>query len=484
MRFAVFLIAATFVRLVVAATMPVSADEAYYWVWSKALAPGYLDHPPMVALWIWAGTHIAGDSALGVRLLGPLAAAAGSWLLIGAGRDLQPGGRVGTRAAWLLNGTLVLNAGAVLITPDTPLLLFWTACLAALARLARTGDGRWWLAAGVAAGLALDSKYTAVLLAPCMALWVMLVPSLRPWLRRWQPYAGGALALALFAPVLAWNAAHGWASFAKQGGREGDWHPALALAHLAELVGGQIGLATPLLFVVFCLGAWRLARAGGWQRPEPALVLIFVALPSVVFLQHALGGRVQANWPGVIYPAAALAAAMAAPWLWRTATGLGLAISALVFLQAAAAPLVLPRRYDFTLIRLGGWPMLARQVEAAAAAAHAGFIAADEYGLAAELAFQPAPAPEAQPAARVVAVEARWALFAHPPAALAGQTGILVRSDRRRGAPDAALWPGALAVGHLTRGRAGVAAETYTLYQVAAPAHAAAGTVMMLPPRA
>ena len=47
-----------------------SPDEAYYWVWSRALAAGYLDHPPMVALWIRAGTWIAGDTALGIRLLG------------------------------------------------------------------------------------------------------------------------------------------------------------------------------------------------------------------------------------------------------------------------------------------------------------------------------------------------------------------------------------------------------------------------------
>jgi 4-amino-4-deoxy-L-arabinose transferase-like glycosyltransferase len=71
--------------------MSVSADEAYYWVWSRALAPGYLDHPPMVALWIRAGTALAGQTALGIRLLGPLSAAAGTWLLALAAEDLAPG---------------------------------------------------------------------------------------------------------------------------------------------------------------------------------------------------------------------------------------------------------------------------------------------------------------------------------------------------------------------------------------------------------
>ncbi len=71
---------------------PLAPDEAYYWVWSRALAAGYLDHPPMVALWIRAGTALAGDTPLGIRLLGPLSAPLGSLLLVGrAGPASRPG---------------------------------------------------------------------------------------------------------------------------------------------------------------------------------------------------------------------------------------------------------------------------------------------------------------------------------------------------------------------------------------------------------
>ena len=75
------LAALTALRLLAAATLPLSGDEAYYWTWSHALAPGYLDHPPMVALWMRVGAWLAGEDALGLRLLGPLSAAAGSVLL-------------------------------------------------------------------------------------------------------------------------------------------------------------------------------------------------------------------------------------------------------------------------------------------------------------------------------------------------------------------------------------------------------------------
>src|SRR5260221_4882355 len=45
-----------------------SFDESYYTLWSLHLSPGYLDHPPVVALLIALGRLIGGDGELGVRL--------------------------------------------------------------------------------------------------------------------------------------------------------------------------------------------------------------------------------------------------------------------------------------------------------------------------------------------------------------------------------------------------------------------------------
>jgi 4-amino-4-deoxy-L-arabinose transferase-like glycosyltransferase len=466
-------------RLIAAATIPLSADEAYYRVWAHALAFGYPDHPPMVAIMIRAGIAIAGDTQLGIRLLGPIAALLGSLLLVQAGVYLaeshgataMQARQAGWRAAWLLNATLLCNAGAVIMTPDTPLLLGWTGCLAAIARAIRTGRASWFLAGGACAGLSMDSKYTAGLLAPALLAWLIAVPEARPLLRRWQPYAGAALAIALFAPVFAWNAAHHWASFARQGGRGQDFHLARAGQYLAELLGAQLGLATPLLAIVFCVGVVRCARNGAWRRPASGLLLAVTALPALVFLQHALGGRVQANWPGVIYPSAALAAALTLVPFWRASALLGAALSVAILLQAAAAPFALPRRLDFTLIRLAGWDDLARAADRARAACGAGFIAADEYGLASELAFHLS--------APVLAVGARWSDVALPRAAPGTPSGLLVRSDREAGGPDSAIWPGAAAIGTARRARAGITAETYTLYCVRVPVRAA---MALLPP--
>ncbi len=443
------------IRLFVAARAPLSADEAYYWVWSRALAAGYLDHPPMVALWIRAGTAVAGDTAFGVRLLGPVSALLGSLLLLRAAEDVSPGRGAGPVAVLLLNATLALNVGSVVMTPDTPLLFFWTAALACLTRLVRTGRPGWWLGAGLCAGLALDSKYTAGLLGAAILAWLLAVPEARRWLACWQLWAGGVMALAVFAPVVWWNAVHGWASFFKQAGRTGDWQPALALRYLAELAAGQVGLATP--GVAWAFGAGLAAAAAGlWRRQMvPGLLACVTLLPACVFIEHALGDRVQANWPVVIYPGAALAAACGAARLWRPSVWLGGICAAVIYVQAVASPWALPRALDFTLIRLAGWSDLAGRAYAAQLANHAAYVAADEYGLACALAWRLHT--------RVVGVEPRWALFGFPPPP-PGQIALLVRSMREGGGPDPRLWADIRPVGGAVRARHGKLAEAYRFY--------------------
>jgi hypothetical protein len=382
-----------------------------------------------------------------------------------AAEDLLPGCRAGLTAAVLLNATLLLGIGSVTMTPDTPLLLFWTATLWALGRLLATGRGGWWLVAGAAVGLSLDSKYTAMLLLPCIAAWIGAVPTLHPWLRKPYPWAAAALASLLFVPVLVWNAGHEWISFAKQGERAADWHPARAAQFVAELLGGQVGLATPLIAVLFGAGIVLAVRHIRSRDPAWTLLAMLTAIPALVFLQHAVGDRVQANWPSVLYPAAAIAAAgLSAGWLrlLRPAVALGLFITFVVWVQGVAAPLPLPARWDPTLLRLGGWDDLAASIDAARQREDAAFVAADNYGDAAILARAlPAGVP-------VLGVDARWSLFALPDARsqITGRTGLLLRSARREDAPDPADWSEITPLGRIARERGGMTAEDFLLYRV------------------
>jgi 4-amino-4-deoxy-L-arabinose transferase-like glycosyltransferase len=462
---ALVLAALTVLRLIVAAMVPLSPDEAYYWVWSRALAPGYLDHPPMVALWIRAGTLAVGDTPLGIRLLAPLSLALGSWMVAQAADILVPGPRAGLIAAALLNATLLFGVGAVTMTPDTPLLFFWAVTLWALARLLLHGRSGWFLVAGISAGCALASKYTGVFLPAGIFLWLAAAPAMRFWLLRPAPWIAACLGAAMFLPVVLWNAAHGWASFAKQGGRTGDWQPARALQFVGELVGGQIGLATPLVFLM-CAAGIGLAAGRSWRTRDPGWTLLAMLTlpPALVFLQHAFGDRVQGNWPAIIYPAAAVAAAGLTGRFWGRlrvpAIALGAVMTAAVYGQAAWGLLPLSPRLDPTVRMLAGWPALGVSVGRLAEAQDAVFVAADDYGIAAELART---VPHGTP---VWGVEARWALFGLPHPAIGERPGLLVRSQRRSDGPDPAIWASAAEVGAADRVRDGAVIEAYRLFRV------------------
>src|ERR1700726_796021 len=216
---AVTVLALVALRLVAAAWTPLTFDEAYYWMWSKHLAGGYYDHPPMVAYVIRLGTLMAGDTEFGVRLVSILLALPMSWAVYRTAAILFGGQRVAATATILLNVTLMAAVGTLIVTPDAPLLVASSFVLFFLAKVLETGRGAWWLAVGAAVGAALLSKYTALFFGPAILIWLVSVAKLRRWLLTPWPYLGGLVALVLFAPVILWNVDGAWVYKSQQIGR-------------------------------------------------------------------------------------------------------------------------------------------------------------------------------------------------------------------------------------------------------------------------
>src|SRR5689334_21779403 len=283
---ALVILALVALRLVAAAFTPLTFDEAYYWMWSKNLAGGYYDHPQMVAYVIRAGTIVAGDTKFGVRLASILLALPMSWAIYQSSSVLFGGRQVAASATILLNVTLMAAVGTMIVTPDAPLLVASTFVLFCLAKVLETGQGVWWLGVGVAVGAALLSKYTALFFGPAILIWLVAVPKLRRWLISPWLYLGGLVALAMFSPVILWNADHHWVSFIKQMGRARieDFRPVF----IAELIPTQVAFATPLVWILGAMGLYALfqRRAGAY----PARLLVSTMFWTIVayFAWHSL----------------------------------------------------------------------------------------------------------------------------------------------------------------------------------------------------
>src|ERR1700680_4874008 len=426
-------------RLAAAAWTPLTFDEAYYWMWSKHLAGGYYDHPPAVAGVIRLGTMIAGDTELGVRLVSILLALPMSWAVYRAATILFGGQRVAATATILLNVTLMAAVGTLIVTPDAPLLVASSFVLYFLAKVLETGRGAWWLAAGAAVGAALLSKYTALFFGPAIFIWLVTVPKLRRWLISPWPYLRGLAALVIFSPVIQWNADHHWVSFIKQIGRARieDFKPTF----IAELIPTQIAFATPLVFILGAMGLYALLRRNAGASAARTLISATFWTIVVYFIWHSLHARVEANWFAPVYPAFAIAAAVAAVlarWVGpsqrivdfclRWASPAGILMFALLIVQANTGVLSGYRR-DATVRSVGvGWRELAAGIEAVRLRVGAGCVLAPDYGTTGWLAFYlPKGTCVAQQSQRI-----RWVNMSEPGAAQLARKLLYVHE----------VWPG------------------------------------------
>jgi 4-amino-4-deoxy-L-arabinose transferase-like glycosyltransferase len=307
---AALIAAMTALRLTYASLLDLRTDEAYYWTWSKENVLSFLDHPPMIAWFIRFGTAIFGDTNLGVRFAGIVAMLVTQLLLADIVRRVTHDLRAVVIVLLLPEAALYYGLLMAKVSPDVALIPFATAMVWALIRLWESNDARWWLAAGVFGGLALLSKFTAVMLIPAV-LAFMLVPDWRwRWLRSPYPWLAALIAIALFLPILIWNAGHDWASFRFQFVRATATH-GWSLRTVGDFIGLQFGLvgfiSLPVVLSALALTAWR-----GYRRFDAVAILLStcVIVPFGYFFWRSLTLRVGDTWPMFMWPIGFAAAAI------------------------------------------------------------------------------------------------------------------------------------------------------------------------------
>ena len=297
-------------RLIYAGVLDLRTDEAYYWTWSKESALAFLDHPPGIAWLIRFGTAIFGDTSLGVRFGGIVAMLVTQLLLADIVRRVTHDARAVILALLLPEAALYYGLLMAKVAPDTAMIPCAVAMLWSLVRLHESGNPRWWLAAGLFAGLAMLSKFTAIMLLPAVAAFTLVPDWRRRWLLSPWPWLAALIAVIVFLPVLIWNAEHDWASFRFQFVRAVATHP-LSFRTVGEFIGLQFGLVGFVLLPVVLSGvtltAWR-----GYRTREPVAILLSTAVlvPFLYFLWKSLTLRVGDTWPMFLWPAGFAATAI------------------------------------------------------------------------------------------------------------------------------------------------------------------------------
>lgn len=303
-------------------------DELYFLATSHHLAWGYPDQPPFVPALTRVVTAVFGTSPTALRVPSAIAVAAVVVLTATTARELRGERGAQILAAACMAFTPILLGGGHLLETSTFDLLAWTLVIWMTVRMLRTGDTRWWLAIGLATGIALLNNDLVAYLAVGTLAGIAVAGPREVLRSRWLP-AGAIIAGACWTPYLLWQARHGW--------------PQLTVAR--AIAGGSSASSTPrglfipdqvlfhgaALALIWILGLLRLLRDPQLRRYR-CLGWAYLILAVVLI---AAGGK--AYYLSGLYPL--LFAAGARPVTSRARRiRLGVAFAA----SALAIPIVLP----------------------------------------------------------------------------------------------------------------------------------------------
>lgn len=280
--------------LLLAAILPPADDELYYWCWSKTLQFSYYDHPLMSALMIRLSTAIFGDALWAIRLPALLATlvvlGVVGWLT--RPRSLLP----------LIVATPLFTLGAVLITPDTPLLLFWSLYALWLVRVHQRLEDhqpvspKLWILGGIVLGAGILGKYTMALAMIAGFVAFLLAGNIRSWLQGYILH--GLVAFLTASPILIHNLRHDFVPLLYQW-KHSMSSPEPGLLPFLEFAGVQMLLFGTIPFFILGWAVWnrRELLADGRLRVSFCLFV----LPFAFFLLKSTRGRLEGNWALACY---------------------------------------------------------------------------------------------------------------------------------------------------------------------------------------
>jgi len=256
----------------------------------------------MVATMIALTTAIGGDSVFFLRIGTVLLFCITSLLIYLLAFEISGNRQTAFYSLGLANIIPLYFLAGILMVPDAPLSVFWILYLYLLFKVTKGIPWWHWYLMGFVLGLALLSKYFAILLVPSTLLFLLSDKKLRSYLKSPHPYAALVLSGLVASPIIFWNIRESWASFTyhlstrHEGGVFWD--------NLWTMVTGQFGVVTPILLFCFIavlfVSAKRGFRAGGNIRDK---FFVLTSAPTLVFFYSVmcLTNDAEPHWPGLGY---------------------------------------------------------------------------------------------------------------------------------------------------------------------------------------
>jgi hypothetical protein len=285
----------TLLRLMIAGSFGLGVDESHYVIYSRHLAWGYYDHPPMVAFLAYF-THLLGDGFFFARL-GPIICSTASFIVLRRlALSLYRDERIAFCSFVVLNLMPFQHLLTVSLLPDATLNLFWGCALLTFWTAVQTGRFSLWLATGVFFGCALLSKYHAVLLPGCLFLFLISSRGHRFLVKKPAFWVMLLVGFLIFLPNVLWNQQNDWVSYKYQFGH--GTRGSFAVDKIFTVFGAQLGVWSPLIFALLIVTFVILLRQ---KSSSPAdRFTLWTSLPVFAFF-CGIGttGEILPHWVAV-----------------------------------------------------------------------------------------------------------------------------------------------------------------------------------------
>jgi 4-amino-4-deoxy-L-arabinose transferase-like glycosyltransferase len=270
--------------------LPLHGDEAYYWVWSYHLQGGYYDHAPLIAFMIKLSNFIS-QSEWGVRL-GAVFSMSVAGLYIFKLTQKISDEKTALNALFIYSSVVLVHAGYTLVTPDAPLILFWSLSLYYAYVAFFENSTKAYLLLGLFLGLMMMSKYTAILFVLFLVIFALI--KRRDLFFDWRIYAVVIISFIIITPMLWWNYEHEWISFLFQLGHGSSSKTDIDFGRFLEFFGGQFGVFTPVFTTV--LFYYLVKKKAFFQDEKLFFISLSILVVLLFFFYKSLLARIELNY--------------------------------------------------------------------------------------------------------------------------------------------------------------------------------------------
>ncbi|HEX9916636.1 MAG TPA: glycosyltransferase family 39 protein [candidate division Zixibacteria bacterium] len=439
-KYLIYLILGTTLFRLIYINLPgLAPQEAYYWNYSRHLALSYFDHPPILAYLIFIFTHLGKQSAFFVRIGCVLLTSGLTYLTFAIGKLLFDE-RIGFFSAVLLNSVLIFSLGAMIATPDTPMIFFWALSFYFFCKLILTQDKKWWYVWGISTGLAMLSKYSSVFILVSVSLFLVFSRENRKWLLCKEFYLALLLAVLVFSPVIIWNAHNNWASFLFQSSRRAKEISSFSARNFFGYLGAQIGIVSPLVYISLIYSTVKSGIIGFKENNQKFSLCFFWSFPIILFFTLvATKYWVKMNWVCAGYYSASIAGVALIFWFWEKGAkwvrswGISALTLSLIFVVLGhILPVMKTIPLSPSLDTITGWKELAQRVESEKSKMdEKTFVVGYGYKVASEIAFYTHPQLETY-SNNIVGESGLQFDFWSKPDSFLGRDAIFVYDQRER----------------------------------------------------